>query len=63
MLQDYIHFTQVSSDEKFLPSDVSNQPQQNMNEDPTSKTNKELQIPVSIEKNAAEVTHVKTAQE
>jgi hypothetical protein len=37
--------TSCFSDEYFLPSAVSKQPQENMNKDPTSKTNKELRIP------------------
>ena len=42
------------SDDDFLPSDVGNWLQGNWNEDPTGETNKELQMPVSIKKKAAE---------
>jgi hypothetical protein len=44
----------VFSDEDFLPSEVTNQPQGILNEDPTGETNKELQMPMSTEKIAAE---------
>jgi hypothetical protein len=44
----------VFSDEEFLPSEVSNRPLGNWNEDPTGETYKELQMPLSIEKKAAE---------
>jgi hypothetical protein len=37
----------VSSDEDFLPSEVTNRPEGILNEDPTSETNKELQMPMS----------------
>lgn len=41
-------------DDDFLPSDVGNWLQGNWNEDPTSETDKELKMPVSIKKKAAE---------
>ena len=45
----------VFSDDDFLPSDVSNWLPGNWNEDPAGETDKELQMPVSIKKKAAEV--------
>lgn len=53
----------VFSDENFLPSDASNKFPQNINEDPTSKTNSKLQITLSTEKTAAEAIHFKIARE
>jgi hypothetical protein len=44
----------VFFDEDFLPSEVTDRPQGSLNEDPTGETNKELQMPMSTEKIAAE---------
>jgi hypothetical protein len=44
----------VFFDVDFLPYEVTNRPQRSLNEDPTGETNKELQIPMSTEKDAAE---------
>ena len=42
------------SDQDFLPSEFNNRPQGNMKEDPPGESGKELQMPVSIETQAAE---------
>jgi hypothetical protein len=42
------------SDENFLPSEFNNRPQGNMKEDPPGESDKELQVPMSIGKQAAE---------
>jgi hypothetical protein len=41
-------------DEDFLPSEVMNRPQINLKKDPPDETGKELHMPVSVEKKAAE---------
>jgi hypothetical protein len=40
--------------EDFLPSEFNNRPQGNMKEVPPTESGKELQMPVSVEKQAAE---------
>jgi hypothetical protein len=44
----------IFSNDDFLPSDVSNWLQGNWNEDPTGENDRELQMPLSIKKKAAE---------
>jgi hypothetical protein len=43
----------IFPDEDFLPSEVMNRPQGNLPEDPHGETGKKLQIPLSVQKEAA----------